>query len=175
MKYYESGDLTHYIANNFFSISWLDKLNMLNDIILGLRNIHSANIIHKDCHSGNIFLENNFVIIGDLGISKSAIESLNDDNEIYGNIPYVAPEILKQQKYTSASDIYSFGMIMWELMTGRRPFWDRDHDTDLILDIIFNDLRPPINTNAPRDYIELMKQCWHPDPVKRPSASHIYE
>src|SRR5688572_5664578 len=84
MKYYESGDLTHYIASNFFNIGWLNKLNMLDYIILGLRNIHSANIIHRDFHSGNIFLGRNILLTGDLGISKSAIESLNDDNEIYG-------------------------------------------------------------------------------------------
>ena len=71
-----------------------------------------------------------------MGISKSATESTDDNNENYGIIPYMAPEIFLGQKYTSASDIYSLGMIMWELMTGRRPFWDRNHDTDLILEIV---------------------------------------
>ena len=100
-----------------------------------MKNIHDANIIHKDYHSGNIFITNsNRAIIGDLGLSKSATESDND-TEIYGIIPYVAPEIFQGQKYTKASDIYSFGMIMWELMTGRRPFWDQIHDTALIIDI----------------------------------------
>src|SRR5215211_7384849 len=81
--------------------------------------MHNADVIHKDYHSGNIFI-GYFVMTGDLGISKSAMD--DDDGEIYGVIPYVAPEIFQGQKYTKASDIYSFGMIMWELMTGRRPF-----------------------------------------------------
>ncbi|EXX66759.1 hypothetical protein RirG_120680 [Rhizophagus irregularis DAOM 197198w] len=85
----------------------------------------------------------------------------------------MAPEIFQRQKYNKASDIYSFGMIMWELMTGRRPFWDRNHDTELIIDIC-DGLRPPIVTNAPEGYIELMKECWHSDPSKRPTANHIY-
>ncbi|RIA85059.1 kinase-like domain-containing protein [Glomus cerebriforme] len=148
---------------------------MLSDILCGLENVHGANIIHKDFHSGNIFIKNQpgsavSVVIGDFGISKSALE--DDDNEIYGIIPYVAPEVLQGQKYTKASDIYGFGMIMWELMTGRRPFWDKPHDTDLILEIC-DGLRPPIVTNAPKGYIKLMKECCHSDPNKRPTVINI--
>jgi hypothetical protein len=51
---------------------------------------------------------------------------------------------------------------MWEFMTGRRPFWDRNHDIELIIDIS-DGLRPPIVTNAPESYIELMKECWNSD------------
>ncbi|POG81462.1 kinase-like domain-containing protein, partial [Rhizophagus irregularis DAOM 181602=DAOM 197198] len=86
----------------------------------------------------------------------------------------MAPEIFRGRKYTKASDIYSFGMIMWELMTGRRPFWNRSHDTELIINIC-DGLRPPIVTNAPNGYIELMEECWHSDPEKRPHATDIYD
>ena len=109
-----------------------------------------------------------------MGISKSATETTDDNNENYGIIPYMAPEIFQGQKYTKESDIYSFGMIMWEFMTARRPFWDRNHDIDLIIEIC-DGLRPPIVTNAPEGYIELMKECWHSDPKKRQSATEINE
>src|SRR5215475_12096446 len=85
----------------------------------------------------------------------------------------MVPEIFQGQKYTTASDIYSFGMIMWEFMTARRPFWDRNHNTDLIIDIC-DGIRPPIVTNAPEGYIELMRKCWHSDPNQRPTASDLY-
>ncbi|CAI2189871.1 2996_t:CDS:2, partial [Funneliformis geosporum] len=92
----------------------------------GLSSIHNNNIIHRDFHSGNILIFEDqcgeHTTIGDLGLSKSATGA--DVNETYGIIPYMAPEVLQGQKYTTASDIYSFGMIMWEYMTGRRPFWD---------------------------------------------------
>ncbi|RIA98825.1 kinase-like domain-containing protein [Glomus cerebriforme] len=169
MRYYQSGDLINYLTNGFFNIEWHNKLVNLSIISSGLKNIHSINILHRDLHSGNIFF-NYFTepVIGDLGISKSATES-TDDNENYGIIPYMAPEIFQGQKYAKASDIYSFGMIMWEFMTGRRPFWDRNHDIELIIEIC-DGLRPPIVTNAPEGYIDLMKECWHSDPNKRPTA-----
>src|SRR5436305_238515 len=171
MDYYDLGDLTHYIIKDFFNINWSEKLEILDYIISGLINIHGADIIHKDYHSGNIFITKKAVIqaiTGDLGISKSAI--IDDNDEIYGIIPYVAPEIFQGQKYTKASDIYSFGMIMWELMTGRRPFWDQNHNTELIIEIC-DGIRPPIVSNAPKGYIELMQACWHSDPNKRPTAN----
>src|SRR5436309_761309 len=78
-SYYEQGDLTHYIlTNDFFKISWTNKLNKLVSIATGLKNIHYKDIMHKDYHSGNIFVTFNSAITGDLGLSKSATESDND-------------------------------------------------------------------------------------------------
>jgi serine/threonine protein kinase len=112
MPYYDSGDLIHYISNYFYNISWKTKLFKLLKIITGIRNIHNAKIIHRDLHSGNIFFSKNKTpYIGDLGISKSATES-TESTENYGIIPYMAPEIFLGQKYTQASDVYSYGMIM---------------------------------------------------------------
>ena len=134
MNYYESGDLRNYIKKNFYDLDWNKKLDILNYIISGLNHIHGQNVVHRDLHSGNILYSNSSnkhpVVISDLGISKSSTES-TDNNEIYGIIPYIAPEIFQRKKYTISSDIYSFGMIMWELMTGRRPFWNRSHDTEI--------------------------------------------
>ncbi|RGB24499.1 kinase-like domain-containing protein [Rhizophagus diaphanus] len=174
MPYYEC-DLTHHITKLFY-YDWSWKINNLDDIINGLVNIHDENIIHRDLHSGNILLTTTYAIkICDLGTSKSATENdddNNEDNNIYGIIPYVAPEVLQGKKYTKASDIYSFGMIMWELMVGRKPFWDRNHNIELIIEIC-DGLRPPIITNAPRGFINLMKKCWHSDPEIRPTAAEV--
>src|SRR6266540_3262525 len=134
MKYYKLGSLKDYITKNFYNIKWNEKLRILAQIVHGLDHHHNQKIIHRDFHSGNILYENEFdVVISDLGISKSSID--NDDDEIYGVISYMASEILQGKEYTMASDIYSFGMIMWELITGRMPFWDQNNDIELLIKI----------------------------------------
>ena len=65
-------------------------------------------------------------------------------------------------------------MIMWELMMGRKPFWDQKDDSELIVKILKN-FRPPIIINAPKGYVELMQECWDSNPIKRPSTSDIHE
>src|SRR5256714_12598476 len=102
-----------------------------------LKNIHDNDYIHHDLHSGNIFsYENNDSRIGDLGLCQQAINEKENPNEIFGVIPYLAPEVLSKKPYTKESDIYSFGMIMWEYTTGRKPFHDFPHDHSLILYIL---------------------------------------
>ena len=182
MPYYKSGDLVNYITSDFYNISWETKLGNLRYIITGLKNIHSVNIIHRDFHSGNIFfgtIDKKYprfteITIGDLGLSKSATESSDDNNnENYGIIPYMAPEIFQGQKYTEESDIYSFGMIMWEFMTGRRPFWDRVHDAELIIEIC-DGLRPPIVTNKMSGYKTKIIESSDIGPVTKNNPGAIY-
>ncbi|CAG8798537.1 1554_t:CDS:1, partial [Racocetra fulgida] len=71
-------------------------------------------------HSGNILLKEQYEAYIELGSSISVDEK--QDNNIYGVLPYLAPEVLKGEQFTQAADIYSFGIIMIELLTGQRPF-----------------------------------------------------
>src|SRR5438876_10718479 len=109
--------------------------------------------------------------IGDLGLSQPANNTLTN-NEIYGVIPYIAPEIFKGAAFSKESDIYSLGMIMWELTTGCKPFANIEHDHTLIYQII-DGKWPEITSDTPEGYANLMKRCWDSDPLKRPSISEI--
>src|SRR5581483_9579834 len=100
------------------SLSWNNKLFNLYYIAVGLKNIHRNGLIHHDFHCGNI-LNNNlddsivYSLITDLGLCKPAnVEtSQNNNKQIFGVLPYVAPEVLRGKEYTQASDIYGFGII----------------------------------------------------------------
>src|SRR5947207_2309738 len=94
-----------------------------------------------------------------------------DETQIYGVMPYVASEVFSGEPYTQAADIYSFGIIMYFVATGKQPFSNCDHDHNLILDIC-NGIRPEINKlEAPECYIDLMKMCWDSNPTDRPNLS----
>ncbi|CAI2165325.1 3043_t:CDS:2, partial [Funneliformis geosporum] len=130
--------------------------------------IHDADFIHCNLHSGNILYIQGWKI-GDLGLSQPANNTLQS-NDIYGAIPYIAPEIFNGDPYSKDSDIYSMGMIMWECASNRKPFADIEHD--LIVKII-NGLRPKVPKDTPEWLAELMRKCWHSDPSKRPSITMI--
>ena len=126
-------------------------------------------------HSGNIFAYGPWVSeIGDLGLCQQVIDKKDNPNKIFGVIPYMAPEVLSKKPYTKESDIYSFGMIMWEHTTGRKPFHDRPHDEYLMLDILKGE-RPQITDDTPKFYAELMKRCWDNNPENRPTAKEIWD
>ncbi|RGB27698.1 kinase-like domain-containing protein, partial [Rhizophagus diaphanus] len=111
--------------------------------------------------------------ISDMGLCKK-IDDI-DETSIYGVMPYVAPEILRGKPYTQAADIYSFGMIMYVIATGRQPFFNHAHDEILVLNIC-NGIRPEINEKiAPKCYSDLMKRCWDLDPDNRPNSIEIKE
>ncbi|RIB08513.1 kinase-like domain-containing protein, partial [Gigaspora rosea] len=151
-----------------------EKLNLLSDIAFDIKTIHSHNIIHLDLHSGNILQKNlHSAYIGDFGISVSVDEALNMKSEnIYGFLPYLAPEILTKRIYEKASDIYSFGMIMWEISSGRSVFFNRAHDSNLLIALMDGE-RPQILDGTAQDYKEFMERCWSSDPKDRPSAEEI--
>ncbi|RHZ61627.1 hypothetical protein Glove_346g143 [Diversispora epigaea] len=174
LEYIPNGDLHHYIHKNFENFTWKSKICYLNDIIGGILKIHDKKIIHRDLHSGNILAKHEYsTIISDLGFSQPAnIDSnLTRKSQIYGIIPYMAPELFKFQPYSYASDIYSIGMIMWQMTSGHRPFHDQEHGPKLILDIL-DGKRPEITEDTPECWTNLMTRCWHPDPSRRPT---IYE
>ncbi|RGB35183.1 kinase-like domain-containing protein, partial [Rhizophagus diaphanus] len=132
-------------------------------------------IVHGDFHSGNVLLNNTGInVISDFGLSRP-VNKIANTNDIYGVIPYMAPEVLRGKLYTKAADIYSFGIIMWELTSGIPAFNNRPHDFDLSLDIC-KGLRPKIvEGTIPAVYARLMKRCWDSDPNKRPTADELVE
>ncbi|RHZ65935.1 hypothetical protein Glove_310g53 [Diversispora epigaea] len=178
LRYMKNGNLRDFLKQNT-SLPWIERLWLLNTFIRGLKVIHSKGLIHRDLHPGNLMITeayNNskykFVRLGDLGLCRLANE--NSSSGAYGILPYIAPEVLNKYQYTQASDIYSVGIIMWIISTGKIPFAIRAYDPELAADI-FNGLRPKINSNTPQCYVELMEKCWHKDPTKRPNAKMIFD
>ncbi|CAB4443427.1 unnamed protein product [Rhizophagus irregularis] len=171
MDYANKGNLRVNLTR-IIKINWYQRLHMLYEIISGLSKIHRENLIHHDFHDGNILNQDECKIyVSDLGLCQPVKSSLKK-YEIYGVIPFMAPEVLRGKSYTPAIDIYSFSMIMWEFTSGVPPFNNRAHDIQLSLAICEGE-RPEIIENTPQCYVNLMKKCWNEDPLKRPSSEEV--
>ncbi|UZO11103.1 uncharacterized protein OCT59_002677 [Rhizophagus irregularis] len=179
LEYAEGGNFSNYLNKNYERFDWFNGLKILTNVIGGLSKIHQKQIVHCYFHMGNIlftklsYFSDYKACISDMGLYRK-IDDINE-TKIYGVIPFVAPEVLKEKSYTREADIFSFGMIMYVVATGRRPFDNCAHDEVLILNI-YNGIRPEINNQiAPKCYIDLMKKCWDGNPDNRPNSIEIKE
>ncbi|GBB99294.1 hypothetical protein RclHR1_34760001, partial [Rhizophagus clarus] len=175
LEYAVGGSFNSYLEKNCENLNWASRITILRNIIQGLDRIHQKHMVHRDFHVGNILITKAYgnACISDMGLCKK-IDDIDEKN-IYGVMPYVAPEVLKGNPYTQAADIYSFGMIMYFVAAGRQPFADCAHDEILTLKIC-NGIRPEINDQiAPKCYIDLMEKCWDPNPDNRPNSIEVKE
>ncbi|GBB93945.1 hypothetical protein RclHR1_02260010 [Rhizophagus clarus] len=174
LEYMESGDLRKYLNENINSVTLEQKLVIIKYICYGLKIIHDKKLIHKDLHPGNIFVSSTCAYIGDFGCCIPANENIKNSNRIYGVVPYMAPEILRGNPHTLASDIYSLGIIINEIITVIPPFNNQPHDYYLTLDIC-RGLRPNIRAETPDSLKELIKKCWDANPENRPTSKETYD
>ena len=149
-----------------------DNFDNLFGISSQLKVIHNLNLVHGDFHNGNLLCGTyDILVISDLGLCRP-VNQHNIKNDIFGVLPYMAPEVLRGKPYTKAADIYSFGIIMWEMTSGVPAFHNIPHDLNLSLNIC-RGIRPEIIEGTMPEYVELMKRCWDNDPEKRPTANEL--
>ncbi|RHZ84258.1 hypothetical protein Glove_84g142 [Diversispora epigaea] len=175
-------DLHKFLTKIFWDLGWETKIDILITISEGLEILHAKNLVHYNLHSGNIL---NLTTPGrgtDIYLDLCTLENdlvlnINNKNDkIFGLIPYIPPEVLRGNEFTRKGDIYSFGGIMYEIVTAQRPFADQAHDTCLMIDIC-NGVRPKVPdfmlSWIPEWYLDLMYRCWNDDPSERPTAIEL--
>ncbi|CAI2183853.1 12741_t:CDS:2 [Funneliformis geosporum] len=139
-------DLRKYLQQNHNQLTWKQRINIIGSIIIAVLHLHYENSIHRDLHSGNI-LYSEYTgrwYISDFGFCGPADKPLGS---IYGNLPYISPEVINGTGYTFASDIYIMK--------------------------IMNGMRPNIVNGTPLEYANLMVQCWDADPSKRHDIKNL--
>ena len=137
-----------------------------------MAHLHSIGIIHRDLKPENILLDNLFYPkITDFGLSIKIIELENiERDKINGTPPFIAPEIWKFCQYGKASDVYAFGILVYELMVEKQAY--NENDQQIMYSVIFNN-RPKFTKMIPECYKTLINSCWDDDPEKRPSFDDI--
>ncbi|RHZ84551.1 hypothetical protein Glove_79g73 [Diversispora epigaea] len=178
LEYAEGGNLREYLKINFNNINWKQKLDNLYDLSANLMSIHELDIVHQDFHPGNILSYNfksSYITISDFGLSKLIGANPNNPEKknIFGVLPYIAPEVLSgEEEYTKAADVYSFGIIAYEIVTGFLPYPDVPHDNDLALKIC-NGLRPKIPFHIPKLIARMIMRCWDARVTHRPTFGEL--
>ncbi|PKY18543.1 kinase-like protein, partial [Rhizophagus irregularis] len=177
LEYANEGNLRDYLKKKFTYLRWNDKIQMALDITGGLKFIHSKEIIHRDLHSKNILVNNGKLLIADFGLSKKLAEiTTNSVGNRQGMIEYIEPQCFKNRKYKKdkKSDIYSLGVLLWEISSGRIPFSDCSRDHLLDYYIKNGDREDPIDGTPPK-YQKLYQECWNDEPKSRPDIEKVYE
>ncbi|KAK9801337.1 hypothetical protein WJX73_005762 [Symbiochloris irregularis] len=133
------------------------------DVARGLFSLHSRRIVHLDVKSPNVLLTRDYLAkIADVGLAHPLLSRthLTPKNDVLGTWAWQAPETITGAAVTTAADIWSFGVIMWELMTGERPQRGRYRT-------------PRVPDEGPQNAVTLMQACMSEDPASRPTAGQI--
>jgi len=150
------------------------KIKLVRGIAAGMLHLHKHNIIHRDLASRNILLtESGHPKISDFGMSR--ILEGSSEGKTYNNIGplrWMAPESLKHQTYSKKSDVWSFGIVVYEIVAQCEPHIDVD---PLDIGPLIRDqyLTPEIPSDAPQKLHEFMKMCWNQQPEQRPDFENI--
>jgi serine/threonine protein kinase len=149
-------------------------LRIATDITNGMAFLHSKRIIHRDLKSTNILLDLNWrAKVADFGASRMLSDSTL--TTLPGTARYSAPEVFRRQHYTEKADVYSFGMVLWEMASLRvDPFPECRWAAD-IGELVVEGRRPEIPANCPPLFKVLIPKCWAQNAEERPTFADILE
>jgi len=185
MDYCDKGSLYGYLHNPNKAVTPYKVCKWMSECAKGLTFLHSRDIIHRDIKSGNLLIdEGGSIKLGDFGLSRlhATTTSTGGMMSLVGTYPFMAPELLDgSQRQTTCIDVYSFGVVMWECLTRQEPF--AGLSPMQIVAALIRGERPHVETGPgassyvalPKEYVDLMCQCWSATPEARPRAADALE
>ncbi|XP_067322759.1 ephrin type-A receptor 6 isoform X3 [Anolis sagrei] len=176
VEYMENGSLDSFLRKHDGHFTVIQLVGMLRGIASGMKYLSDMGYVHRDLAARNILVNSNLMCkVSDFGLSRV----LEDDPEAAyttsgGKIPirWTAPEAIAYRKFSSASDAWSYGIVMWEVMSyGERPYWEMSNQ-DVILSIE-EGYRLPAPMGCPASLHQLMLHCWQKERNHRPKFIDI--
>ncbi|XP_078522034.1 ephrin type-A receptor 3-like isoform X1 [Lissotriton helveticus] len=175
-EFMENGSLDSFLKKHDGQFTVIQLVGMLRGIASGMKYLSDMNYVHRDLAARNILVNSNLVCkVSDFGLSRV----LEDDPEAAyttrgGKIPirWTAPEAIAYRKFTSASDVWSYGIVMWEVISyGERPYWEMSNQD--VIKAIDEGYRLPPPMDCPIVLHQLMLDCWQKSRSDRPKFGQI--
>lgn len=166
------GALFDLLVHNKAPLPWPLRWSFARDVALSIYYLHSRNppIVHRDLKSDNLLVTAGWrVKLTDFGLSIPTDPPPPPGG--CGTIRWVAPEIAREEAYTTAADVYSVAIIFWEIAAREVP-WGNDL-SDQIVSAVTSGRRPRMPDDAPRSFTNLIKSCWDQNPASRPSIAEV--
>ncbi|KAJ1692581.1 hypothetical protein LUZ63_009279 [Rhynchospora breviuscula] len=173
-EFMSGGSLYEHLHKHKAVIKLPSLIRIALDIAKGMDYLHQHNIIHRDLKTANILIdEKETVKIADFGVARVKSSSGIMTAET-GTYRWMAPEVIEHKQYDQKADVFSFGVVLWELLTQKVPY---EYLTPLqaAIGVVQKGLRPVIPKGTNPKLTELMEKCWRQDPVKRPDFARIVE
>uniref|UniRef100_A0A4W5QIL1 receptor protein-tyrosine kinase n=1 Tax=Hucho hucho TaxID=62062 RepID=A0A4W5QIL1_9TELE len=177
-EFMENGALDSFLRQNDGQFTVIQLVGMMRGIAAGMKYLSEMNYVHRDLAARNILVNSNLVCkVSDFGLSRYLQDDTSDPSytsSLGGKIPvrWTAPEAIAYRKFTSASDVWSYGIVMWEVMSfGERPYWDMSNQD--VINAIEQDYRLPPPMDCPSALHQLMLDCWQKDRNARPRFTDI--
>ncbi|XP_039443035.1 ephrin type-B receptor 1 isoform X2 [Culex pipiens pallens] len=174
-EYMENGSLDTFLRANDGKFQTLQLIGMLRGIAAGMSYLSDMNYVHRDLAARNVLVNSSLVCkIADFGLSRE-IENASDAYTTRGGkipVRWTAPEAIAFRKFTSASDVWSYGVVLWEVMSyGERPYWNWSNQD--VIKSIEKGYRLPAPMDCPEALYQLMLDCWQKQRTHRPTFSSI--
>lgn len=174
-EYMENGSLDTFMRLNENKLPLPQILRMLGDVASGMRYLSDMNYIHRDLAARNILISRDLVCkVADFGLSREIADESLEYTTKGGKIPirWTAPEACNFRKYSYASDVWSYGVLAWEVLTfGERPYWNWENTEVIKANKEQYRLPPPFN--CPDCLYKLMLRCWQDDRTLRPTFNEL--
>ncbi|XP_020888621.1 probable tyrosine-protein kinase DDB_G0283397 isoform X2 [Arabidopsis lyrata subsp. lyrata] len=171
------GSLFRLLQRSMSKLDWRRRINMAVDIARGMNYLHccSPPIIHRDLKSSNLLVDRNWTVkVADFGLSRIKHQTYLTSKSGKGTPQWMAPEVLRNESADEKSDIYSFGVVLWELATEKIP-WENLNSMQVIGAVGFMNQRLEIPKDIDPDWISLIESCWHSDTKLRPTFQELME